>query len=147
MAAMSSLDDIAVYVEEDVAVSSTPSGQVLAIVTEIESMLSALVENGKTDSIDIRSLPMMPGDYESLKKILGEGEVSATVQALGPTQIQETGIHGVWWVTHYNSDDEVMAEFIEVSQVPAIVNTDKEDIKEGCELLQQRIREIQNTDS
>jgi len=128
---MSSLDDIAIVVQQGNADTDSPSGQVLAILSEIESMLGALIDSGNTDSIDIRSLPMMPGDYEMLKKRLGQGEVSATVNALGPTQIQETGIHGVWWVTHYNADNDVMAEFIEVCQVPAMINTDMEDVQEG----------------
>jgi hydrogenase-1 operon protein HyaF len=76
------------------------SGNADPILHEIQSLLSDLVESGKSSSIDLRSLPLLPGDYEKLKEVLGQGEVSATLEALGVTHVRETAIHGVWWVTH-----------------------------------------------
>ena len=63
---MSKLEDIEVRVEQ----TNSPS-QVLAILNELQSKLTALAEQGTNDSIDLRSLPLFPGDYEQLKERLG----------------------------------------------------------------------------
>ena len=38
----------------------------MPLLYEIESLLNDLVESGKTAIIDLRSLPLVPGDYEKL---------------------------------------------------------------------------------
>ncbi len=122
---MSGLKDIPVTVT---AQPPAATQQVNAIVSEIESMLRTFVATGEAASIDLRSLPLFPGDYDALIDALGEGEVQATVRALGPTSIRETGYPGVWWVIHYNSADEVMAELIEVTDCPEILRSQKADL-------------------
>ena len=70
---------------------------------------------------------------ESSSEVLGQGEVSATIDALGPTQVRETAIHGVWWVTHYNGDGTVIAEFIEVTICPRYCRTHPADARVGLD--------------
>lgn len=106
-----------------------------AVLRELESLLQRLLSTGEEASIDLGSLPLSPEDYELLDASLGKGEVSAEVDSLGVTQIDETGISGIWWVTHYNADDEVMAEFLEVSWCPEILLTTQEDVSDGLERL------------
>ncbi|HYA38821.1 MAG TPA: hydrogenase expression/formation C-terminal domain-containing protein, partial [Candidatus Methylomirabilis sp.] len=43
------------------------TGNALPILHEIETLLNGLVTSGKAASIDLRSLPMLPGDYEQLQ--------------------------------------------------------------------------------
>jgi hydrogenase-1 operon protein HyaF len=133
---MSGLQDIAVTVE---AKAGAPSAQVLAIASEIEHHLKIFIDKGETASIDLRSLPMAPGDYQALKELLGEGEVSARLDALGTSSIQETAVPGVWWLVHRNASDEVMADLIEITDCPAILKTQTEDLREGPERLRARI--------
>jgi hydrogenase-1 operon protein HyaF len=121
-------------------------GNAVPLLHEIEVLLSDLVATGKSASIDLRSLPMLPGDYEGLRAALGDGEVSATVDAMGPTQVRETAVHGVWWVIHYNSDDNVVAEFIEVTYMPEILRTHPADAREGLDILRSRLTESTETD-
>lgn len=114
-------------------------GNALPLLHEIEVLLNDLVTTGKPTSIDLRSLPMLPGDYKKLREVLGEGEVSATIEALGPTLVRETAIHGVWWVTHRSADGEVTAEFIEVTHVPDILKTHPADARAAVETLRSRM--------
>lgn len=123
---MSGLDDIAVEVINDADLETT--GQLIAILTELHTLLVDLKEKGETGSIDLRSLPMFPGDYEKLKNSLGTGEVSATINTLGKSTIKETSIPGIWWVTHFNTEDETIAEFIEVTELPDLLRTQAEDL-------------------
>ena len=92
---------------------------------------------GKTASLnDLRSaalaLPFLTeDDREQLHGLLGEGEVSATVEALGPTEVVETAYPGVWWVTYYGADGEVVAERIEVARMPDILAAQDPDMRAG----------------
>lgn len=140
---MSTLDNISVSVES----AERPTTQVIAILNEIATLLAKLVEQGKTDSIDLRSLPMFPGDYEALKAALGEGEIHATLTAIGPSTLQETAIPGVWWVTHRNEHQETVAEFIEVTPLPELLKTTDTDLQQAPQRLQACIDELNETHS
>ncbi|MGD8576471.1 MAG: hydrogenase expression/formation C-terminal domain-containing protein [Thiohalophilus sp.] len=134
---MSKLEDIQVNVEAP----ASPS-QLLAILTELQTKLESLLKNGDSDSIDLRTLPMFPGDYELLKETLGYGEINVSIDAMGPTEIYETAIPGVWWITHYNSDDENIAEYIEITELPELIKTDPVEIQQAGSRLQQLIDDV-----
>lgn len=142
---MNDLKDIPIAVVDDDA-DLILSGNADPILSEIQSLLNDLVTSGKSASIDLRSLPLLPGDYEKLKEVLGQGEVSATIDAMGPTQVCETAVHGVWWVTHYNSDETIIAEFIEVTYIPEILRTHPADARVGLDLLHSRLTPATETD-
>lgn len=130
----------------DSGASSALGNNALPLLYEIESLLNDLVESGTSAIIDLRSLPLIPGDYEKLKEVLGQGEVSATIDALGPTHVRETAVHGVWWVTHYNGDETVIAEFIEVTYMPEILQTHPADARVGLDMLRSRLTRTTETD-
>lgn len=132
---MSTLEHIGITVEHQ------SDGNGRAVLREIEQRLALLLAKGEESSIDLSRLPFGPGDHALLVKTLGEGDVSAEVNSHGPTQVRETAIPGVWWVTHLNADDEVMAEFIEVTRCPAIVLTPQDDLQDGVEALRARLRD------
>lgn len=135
---MSGLDSISIQVQPAIpAPLSTATAQ--AILAELETSLQALLASGREHSIDVRSLPLAPGELEYLKETLGEGEVRVEVVALGASRVVETRIHGVWWVTHRNTLDDVMAEFIEVSFCPDIIRAQRDDVRESLEALSARL--------
>lgn len=115
-------------------------GNVQAILHEIEALLGGLVDTGVGGSIDLRALPLAPAEYRALEAWLGQGEVQATIEALGPTLVRETAVQGVWWVMHRNRDDQVTAELIEVSFLPEILKTDPRDAQVGLERLRAQLR-------
>jgi len=123
----------------------SPSPQAMALLQELQGMLNDLVHTGKSTILDIRSLPLTPNDYAYLKSLLGEGEVTATINALGPTTISETEIPGIWWVTHYNADDMVLAENIEVTELPEILKTQGQDLQQAIALLKLKTDEIKDS--
>ena len=145
---MSGLSDIGVRVEGESGSGETPSvGNALAILHEIENRLAHLAEGGEPSTIDLRAMPLAPGDYETLQRLLGEGEVSATVDALGPTRVRETAIGGVWWVTYLNAAEDIGAEFIEVARIPTILQTVDEDIVDGLTRLRERLAQEERVGS
>lgn len=102
---------------------------------EIRHALAQLLESGSASIIDLRSIPLAPGEEERLLAVLGEGEIHAQLSALGPSDIIETRFPGVWLVTHYNAQDEVIGRFIEVCEMPRILMAQTEDISDGLEQL------------
>lgn len=116
-------------------------GTVVPILNELLAMLDALSAHGETNSIDLRRAPLGPEDLTALKKMLGQGEVSAELQSLGSTRIYETAVSGVWWITHCNQDDKLLGEFIEVTSCPDLLKTHPEDLRSGSTRLRSRLSE------
>ena len=134
--------DIPATVTEAVANNGLPSAQVMAILKELQTMLETLVQTGEHNYVDIRSIPLAPGEMENLKQILGNGEVDAIISALGPTHVTETSIPGIWWVTHNNAAEEIISEFIEVTDLPEILKTQHHDLHAAPGRFKQLMSEI-----
>jgi hydrogenase-1 operon protein HyaF len=118
--------------------TTEPSSLLLALLQELRSMLNTLVQKSKSSVIDLHSLPLQPDDLRQLKRILGEGEVVARLSVLGPSHIVETQVPGIWWITHLNPNDEVMSEFIEVTDLPEILKTPAQDLRSAVSVLESR---------
>jgi len=129
---VSSLDSIAINVE-------AATGNVRPLLHEIRHALTRLANGEDGTVIDLRSLPLAPGEDEQLNALLGKGEVRAEVDALGPTVIQETLFSGVWFITHCNAEGATVARFIEVTRVPELLMSQQEDIDAGIRRLQQEL--------
>lgn len=108
---------------------------VRALLEEIAAKAESLADHGQPDALDLRGLPLLPGDYALLKTLLGSGEVTATVTALGPTRIHETFYPGVWWVTYCNESEEVVGEIIEITACPGLLISDNAEIRAGVTRL------------
>jgi len=106
---------------------------------EIRHALVKLLDDGGNTVIDLRSMPLAPGEEQKLLEELGHGEVYARLHALGPTEIVETRYPGVWVVVHSNNDDEVIGKFIEVCDMPDLLRSQQEDIRNGLEQLQAQL--------
>ena len=114
------------------------------ILHEIRHALFELLDSGNTSIIDLRSIPLAPGEEETIINALGQGEVHARLDALGRSDIVETMYSGVWLVTHYNEDEAVVSRFIEITELPAILKSQREDMSEALKELTQEL-ETQDT--
>ena len=130
---MSSLETIPVKTE-------VATGNVEPLLHEIRHALKRLANGEAGTTIDLKSLPLAPGEEERIEATLGTGEVRAEVDALGPTLIQETSYPGVWLTTHKNADDAVVARFIEVTYIPELLRSQPEDIDAGIDRLENELR-------
>jgi len=98
------------------------------LLNEVKHALDKLIETGQSTVIDLRSIPLAPGEEEKILNVLGLGEVQARLDALGLSEVIETRYAGVWIVTHYNDDDHIISRFIEVTTMPEILCSQTEDI-------------------
>ncbi len=142
---MNDLKGIPIAVADD-ADGLTLSGNAVPILHEIQSLLSDLVTAGKSASIDLRSLPLASRRLRETERGPRPGRGERHHRGLGVTHVRETAIHGVWWVTHYNSDETIIAEFIEVTTMPEILRTHPADARAGLDLLHSRLTPATETD-
>lgn len=131
-----SLENIAIRVESPEVYSV---GNVQALLAEIASLLQKLVDHGDTGVIDLKSLPFAPGEYERLREALGQGELTAQLEAIGSSEIVETRFPGVWWLTHCNIEGEIVADVIEVTFLPEILKSQPEDMRDGLAELREML--------
>ena len=109
-----------------------------AILSEVAVCAEHLVARGEGSSIDLRFLKSTPDERAILLNLLGRGEVSAVVDSIGRSEIQETAIPCVWWVRHFNSDDEIVGELIEVADIPELLVGDRQAVAPSLAALHAR---------
>lgn len=130
------LTDIKVQVE----LPEYETGNLQSILTEMTYAVEQLLQKKKTHSIDLRAMPWSSGEEAQLEEYLGQGEIHIELNALGKSFFNETQFSGIWLVTHYNEDDEVIGKLIEVTYMPDMIFSRHEDVKDSLERLQQKIR-------
>ncbi len=134
---MSGLEDIGVRPEGVVEPDSW--ALVRPVLHEVRHALRRFVQSGESTVIDLTSLPFGPGAEEQLLEYLGVGEVRATLNTLGRSRLWETRFPGVWIVDHYNPEQLRIALQIEVTEVPTVLRSQREDVADGVERLASRL--------
>ena len=129
---MSTLDVIPVNTE-------IVTGNVEPLLHEVRHALRRLASGGDGTVIDLQSLPLAPGDEQRIMEALGTGEVRAELDALGPSVVQETSYPGVWLVTHRNTEQAVIGQFIEVTRMPELLKSQQADIEHGISRLEDEL--------
>lgn len=117
-----------------------------ALMSEITSLLSELVASGREGAIDLRGLPLLDQDKKQLEDLLGRGEVSALVNAMGETQIWETAYSGVWWLQHIDAEGKVISEQIAITLVPELLKSHIADVKASAQRLQTIFKDLSKTE-
>jgi len=129
----------------DEATSVTPTGNLIPLLHEIRHALERWLREGHSHVIDLHSLPMSPDEQRQLLDLLGEGEVSASLSALGNSEVIETAFAGVWRVTHYNDDDVLVGHFIEICQAPDILKSHPDDGRLALKQLDDLLSSVETT--
>lgn len=132
---MARMDSIPIEVDSSPALT----GNVLPLLHEMRHALQDFATTGTEHTIDLNSLPLAPQESRQLEELLGTGEVRAQLDALGTSEITETAIPGVWRVTHYNGDRVVVGQFLEITDCPAILKSQPQDLPGGVSRLDQLI--------
>lgn len=131
---MSGLDSIPVRVE-GTAERAFRTENLRPLLLQAQQALRDLVDSGVETTIDLSAMPFSAQDEADLREQLGRGEVSATVDAFGPTEVYETALPGLWLVEHKNADGKRLMLQLAVARIPAILMTPVEDISEGLATL------------
>jgi hydrogenase-1 operon protein HyaF len=128
---MSGIDSIPVHVEGH----DGSTHNLRPLLLQVEHALRELRDGGEGTVIDLSAMPFSDQDEQDLRRVLGEGEVSARINAFGPTMIQETAIPGVWLVEHQDVEEKRLMLHVEVTRIPAMLVTPADDIDDGIEAM------------
>ena len=131
---MSSLESIPVQIE------GGPDGayrtdNLKPLLLQVEQALQDLLDHAAETIIDLTAMPFSAQDEQDLRDCLGRGEVTASVDAFGPTLIQETGFPGVWLVDHQDAEQRRLTLHLEVARVPGILATPHDDLADSLAAL------------
>jgi hydrogenase-1 operon protein HyaF len=124
-----------------IEIGAAGTHNVQPLLHEIRHALAQLLDLGNETVIDLRSIPLAPGEEAAIEQALGEGEVRAVLSALGTSDFRETSYPGVWVVTHYNRDEQIVGKFVEITSIPALLRAQTEDMAAGLRRLQVRLSE------
>jgi len=114
---------------------------VMPLLHEVKHALNNLINNGETAIIDLRSIPLAPGEEDKILEILGTGVVQAQLNALGPSSIIETQYAGVCLVTHFNDENHIVGRYIEITKMPDILCSQIEVVTEAYNHLALKLEE------
>ncbi len=129
----------------NIQIGSELTHNVQPLLHEIRHALRELLEDGEPHIIDLRTIPLSPGEEEKIIERLGCGEVHAQLNALGRSEIYETGYTGVWLITHFNTEDSIVGRFIEITLMPEILKSQREDMLSSLTQLETEL--IANDDA
>ncbi len=111
-------------------------GLVDALLAEVSDLLRNLIAHQRAGSIDLLGLPLSAACLAALEQRLGQGEITAILNASGESRIRETSFPGVWWTSHADEAGRIIAMLIEVTEVPDILRAATKDMATGLERLQ-----------
>jgi len=135
---MNVLDDINIAVDPSGALSGE-TGNALILLQEIAHAMRHLLETGESRTLDLLAIPFGPTDEDRLLSELGQGEVNATLNALGESRVWESRYSGVWVVEHRNLDGQRVAFQIEITRMPEILCAHSADIESGLKRLNETL--------
>ena len=125
----------------NIQVENVMTWNVKPLLHEIRHSLNRLIETGESSVIDLRSIPLAPGEEEKILTALGRGELRAELDALGKSEIIETQYAGVWLISHYNENEEIIGRFIEVTVMPDILCSQSADMMDASQRLAEALQE------
>lgn len=127
--------------------TSAPSrlGNFLPLLHELRHALSQLQASGTTTTIDLAAMPFGPGDREALLAFLGQGEVEASVEALGKTQVRESRFPGLWLISYFAPDGAEIGLQLEITQMPRLLVTPEDDIRDGLKAFDVLLKDFAAT--
>ncbi len=115
---------------------------VAATLREIAALLERVAAGGESGHIDLCRPGQDAHEQARLKETLGPGEVLIVLQADGESTIRETSVQGVWWNEHRDRNGMLVASFLEIAAVPAILMVDPEQLRRGAELLRADLQTV-----
>ncbi len=92
--------------------------------------------------INLSLLPFSPEDAAWLDQCLGRGNVTLLSRGYGNCRITATGVARVWWVQYFNSQDALILNTLEITDVPEVACAAAEDLADSAERLTEVIEWI-----
>ncbi len=105
------------------------------LLAEIHEKLPQYTPGDEPHVINLSLLPHTEEDIEYLSAALGIGPNIILSRGYGNCRISSTGTKNVWWVQYFNSQDTLILNTLEISQVPDVACASQEDIDDSAARL------------
>lgn len=109
----------------------------LPLIAELNTQIAEYAPDKLAHVINLSLLPQTPEDLQFLYEKLGKGSVSILSRSYGTNRITSTATDKVWWVQYFNSDDTLILNTLEVSDVPSVACAALEDLADSAERLEE----------
>ena len=106
-----------------------------SLITEINDKSASFEEGDDKHVINLSLLPHTPEDLAFLGELLGSGPAVILSRGYGNCRITSTAMKNVWWVQYFNSQDSLILNTIEVSEVPDVACASLEDIADSAQRM------------
>ncbi|HDR8932639.1 hydrogenase expression/formation protein [Burkholderia vietnamiensis] len=110
-----------------------------AILTEVRDQVARWRAGDAPHVINLTLLPLSSEDGAFIDVVLGGGPVSVLSRGYGNCRIASTGVVHCWRIAYFNSQDTLILNTIEITDLPEIVQAAPEDIDDSHERLAQLI--------
>lgn len=107
------------------------------LLAELNAQIAAYQPGNEPHIINLSLLPQTEQDLAFLEQRLGRGPVTLLSRGYGNCRITATGSRLVWWVQYFNSQDSLILNTLEVSEVPMVACASIEDIADSRQRLQE----------
>ncbi len=119
----------------DAQVPATASGMLAPLLAEIADWLPEVRRGHPGHGISLSRLPLPPNDMVELARRLGRGPATAVSRGHGSTRVTAMGTRYVWWVQHYNADDDLLVNALEITAWPSGLAVPWEDLGDSAARL------------
>ncbi len=109
-----------------------------SLVAEIEGRCRTRRDGEAAHVVNLTLLPMSSEDIAYLDHRLGTGRVTILSRGYGNCRITNTRRPGCWRVVYYNSQDVVILNTVEVTDLPDVAQASPEDLVDSAS----RLREV-----
>lgn len=119
--------------------NTLPTGvmNALPLLAELNAKIAEYRPGDEVHIINLSLLPQTEQDLLFLDQRLGKGSVTILSRGYGNCRISATATRYVWWVRYFNSQDTLILNTLEVSDVPNVACASPEDIADSRQRLQE----------
>lgn len=122
--------------------AAIPAGVMNApsLISELNAKITNRQPSAESHVINLSLLPHTEQDLQLLDRCLGGGSVTILSRGYGNCRITSTAVRNVWWVQYFNSQDTLILNTLEVTEVPAVACAAAEDLEDSRERLQEILK-------
>lgn len=114
-----------------------------AVLEELRQRALAWRAGDASHVVNLSLLPLSAGDAALFEQMIGRGPVLVLSRGYGNCRIVSTRAAAVWRVTYFNSQDKVILDTLEVSDVPEVACAAIQDLEDSTERLAEVLQWVQ----
>jgi hydrogenase-1 operon protein HyaF len=105
------------------------------VLVEVNAQADRYRPGGLPHVVNLTLLPQTEQDLRCLDQVLGTGPVTLLSRGYGSCRVSAARVENLWWVQHFNSEDRLILNTIEVIAAPTAVLAAQEDIDDSAARL------------